>query len=184
MEDLEIIELYFRRDDRAIAETDTKYGKLCQRIAYNVLGSREDAEECVNDTYMGVWNAIPPARPGNFLAFVCKVARNQALKRLEFLSREKRRGEAVLSLEELEAVLPDERYTPDAMEEEVGKLISDFLRAQKEDARNVFIRRYYFFDSVREIAKRFGFSESKVKNMLFRTRNKLREYLIQEGIEI
>ena len=184
MEDLEIIELYFARDERAIKETDTKYGKLCYNIAYNVLNNREDSEECVNDTLVGVWNAIPPTRPDNFMLFVCGVARNLSLKRLEFITREKRRIPATVSLDELEGILSDDEFVADMNEENVGKLISAFLHEQKNDVRNVFIRKYYFFDSVEQIAKRYSFTQSKVKNMLFHTRNKLRKYLIKEGIEL
>ena len=184
VDDLRIIELYFERDEQAIKETDKKYGKLCHSIAYNILNNHEDSEECVNDTYVGVWNAIPPTRPNNFTSFVCKIARNLSLKRLEFMKREKRSADTMLSLDELASILPDDRYAPNVSEEEVGKLISGFLRAQKEDVRNVFIRKYFFFDSIGDIADRFGFTESKVKNMLFYTRNKLRDYLIKEGVEI
>lgn len=184
MDDLKIIELYFQRDEQAIIETDYKYGKLCHSIAYNILNNHEDSEECVNETYVGVWNAIPPTRPNNLMAFVCKIARNLSLKRLEFLRREKRSSAVTLSLEELEEVLSDDRFAPDVSDEDLGKLISKFLYNQKEDFRNVFIRKYYFFDSIKEIAERYSFSESKVKNMLFHTRKKLREYLIREGVAI
>ncbi len=184
MDDLQIIELYFERNENAIKETDSKYGKLCLNIAYNILKSEEDSKECVNDTYLGVWNAIPPTRPVNFMSFVCKIARNLSLKRLTFLKREKRSADVILSLSELSEVLPDERYAPGVSNEEVGKLISVFLRTQSEEARNVFIRKYFFFDSVAEIGESFGLSESKVKNILFRTRNKLREFLLKEGVEI
>ena len=183
MDDLRIIELYFERDEQAIKETDSKYGKLCHSIAYNILNNREDSEECVNDTYVGVWNAIPPTRPNNFMAFICKIVRNLSLKRLEFTKREKRSADIIISFEELAAVLPDERYAPNISDEDIGKIISEFLRNQKEDAKNVFIRKYYFFDSISEIAKRYSFTESKVKNMLFYTRNKLKDYLIKEGVE-
>lgn len=184
MDDLRIIELYFERDEQAIKETDVKYGKLCHSIAYNILKNHEDTEECVNDTYVGVWNAIPPTRPNNFMSFVCKIARNLSLKRLEFMKRGKRSADVLLSLNELETILPDERYAPDVGDEEVGKLISTFLRSQKEDVRKVFIRKYYFFDSIGDIAERYSFTESKVKNMLFYTRNKLKDYLIKEGVEL
>lgn len=184
MEDIKIIELYFERDERAITETDSKYGKLCKKIAYNILNNLEDSEECVNDTYIGVWNAIPPTRPINFMSFVCKIARNLSLKRLEFMKREKRSAGVVLSLEELASVLPDERFAPNVTDDDIGRLISRFLRSQKEDVRNVFVRRYFFFDSVKEIAEQYSFTESKVKNMLFYTRNKLKDYLIEEGVEI
>ena len=184
MDDLRIIGLYFERNEQAIKETDAKYGKLCHSIAYNILNNHEDSEECVSDTYIGVWNAIPPTRPNDLMAFVCKITRNLSLKRLEFTKREKRSTAILLSLDELAAVLPDERYAPDVSDEDVGRLISKFLRTQKEEARNVFIRKYYFFDSIEEIAERYGFTESKVKNMLFYTRNKLRDYLVKEGVEI
>lgn len=142
MDDLRIIELYFNRDEQAIKETDTKYGKLCHSIAYNILNNHEDSEECVNDTYMSVWNTIPPTRPHNFMSFICKIARNLSLKRLEFMKRKKRSAEIILSLDELAAVLPDERYAPDVSDEDVGKLISKFLRSQEEYVRNVFIRSF------------------------------------------
>ncbi len=184
MDDLRIIELYFERDEEAIRETDLKYGRLCLSIAYNLLRSREDSEECVNDTYVGVWNAIPPTRPNNFMSFICKIARNLSLKRLEFKKREKRSADILISFEELADVLPDERFAPEISDEEVGRLISEFLRSQKESVANVFIRKYFFFDSIGEIAVRYSFTESKVKNMLFHTRNKLKDYLIKEGAEI
>ena len=184
MEDLQIIELYFARDERAIRETDRKYGKLCHGIAYNVLKNREDSEECVNDTYVGVWNAIPPTRPQNLMAFVCRIARNLSLRRLESLSRQKRSQATLVSLDELAEILPDECIDSALTDESIGKLISDFLRGEKADVRNVFIRKYYFFDSVEAIAERYGFTESKVKNMLYRTRSKLREYLTEKGVSL
>lgn len=184
MDDSKIIELYFSRDEQAIKETNLKYGKLCRSVAFNILNNHEDAEECVSDTYMGVWNKIPPTRPGNLMAYVCKIARNLALKRLEYQSRQKRAQGVMLALHELEEVLPDERLAADISALDLGRLISGFLRHQKEEARNVFIRKYYFFDSVEEIARRYSFTESKVKNMLFHTRKKLKDHLIKEGVEL
>jgi RNA polymerase sigma-70 factor (ECF subfamily) len=184
MDDLRIIEMYFARDERAIKETDVKYGKLCHKIAYNILHNREDSEECVSDTYIGVWNAVPPTRPKNLMAFVCRITRNLSLKRVEAASRQKRSQAVLVSLDELAEILPDERVEGSLTDEGIGKAISDFLRNENADVRNVFIRKYYFFDSVGDIARRFGFTESKVKNMLFHTRNKLKEYLIKEGIYI
>ena len=184
MDDLEIIELYFARDERAIAETETKYGKLCHSIANRILDSREESEECVSDVLVALWNTIPPTRPVDLRAFVSKIARNLSLKRSEYLSRAKRSRDVLTSLEELEAILPDERYGSGIDEEEIGRLISEFLRTQSEVKRNVFVRKYFFFDSTRDIATRFGFSEGKVKSMLFRTRAELKEYLMKEGIHI
>lgn len=184
MDDLNIIELYFARNEQAIQETAKKYGKLCHRIAHNILRNDEDSDECVNDTYIGIWNAIPPTRPDNFMAFVCKITRNLSLKRLEMQSRQKRSSVTLVSLDELAEVLPDESITVSVSDEDLGKLISKFLRSEKEEIRNVFIRKYYFFDSIGDIASRYSFTESKVRNMLYHTREKLKIYLIKEGIEI
>ena len=184
MEDQQIIELFFDRDEQAIRETNEKYGKLCHRTAYAILNNLQDAEECVNDTYTALWHAIPPARPTRFMAYICKITRNLALNRLEFLGREKRAADVMLSLEELSAVVADERYAPHQSDKEIGAAISRFLRGQKEEARNVFIRKYFFFDSVKDIACRYSLTESKVKILLFRTRNHLKDYLIKEGIAL
>ena len=184
MNDLNIIELYFARDEEAIKQTDIKYGKLCHSVAYNILNNNEDSEECVNDTYIGVWNVIPPARPNNFMAFVCKITRNLSLKRLEAMSRQKRSQAILVSLDELAEVLSDESIADGVSDEDIGKLISEFLRNEKSEIRDVFIRKYYFFDSIGDIARRYDFTESKVKNMLHHTRTKLKDFLIKEGIEI
>lgn len=184
MEDAQIIALYFARDERAIRETDEKYGKICLHIANNILDNEEDSKECLNDTYLSVWNQIPPTHPQNFMAFVCKIVRNLALKKLEYLYAKKRTQNAVVSLSELEIIFADRRVESAMDDEEIGKAISNFLRKEKEDVRNVFIRRYWYFDSVSDIAKRYGFSESKVKSMLHHTRNRMRKYLEKEGVWI
>ena len=184
MDDLQIIELYFARDEHAIKDTDRKYGKLCFRVAKNLLFNNEDSEECVNDTYLTVWNKIPPTRPNNFTAFVCKITRNLSLKRLEMSNAMKRSADAIISLSEIEATLPDRSIAPDIEEEELGKLISAFLWSEKELDRNVFLRKYWFFDSISDIAERYSMGESAVKSMLFRTRNRLREFLKKEGFDV
>ena len=184
MDDLNIIELYFARDEQAIKETDVKYGRLCHSIAYNILHNKEDSEECVNDTYIGVWNAIPPTRPNHFIGFVCKITRNLALKRIEAMNRLKRSQATVVSLDELAEILSDESIAEDVSDEGITELIGDFLRKEKADVRNVFLRKYYFFDSVGDIAERYGFTEDKVKSMLYHTRKKLKEYLVKEGVAI
>ena len=184
MDDSTIIGLYFERDENAIKETDIKYGRLCFGVAINILGDDKDSEECVNDTYLSVWNRIPPTRPNNFMAFICKITRNLSLKRLDYNKAMKRNPESMVSFTELEDVLPDSSIMPDVGNQEIGKMISEFLRHEKIEARNVFIRKYWFFDSVSDIAARYSFTESKVKNMLYHTRNKLREYLRKEGIAI
>ena len=184
LDDNKIIEMYFARDEAAIAATAEKYGRLCHTVAFNILGNNEDSEECVNDVYMGVWNAIPPTKPNNFMAFLCKITRNLSLKRLEMLTRQKRSAAVTLSLAELEEVLCDESISDDTTDERLGELISRFLKTEKEDARNVFIRKYYFFDSVEDIARRYSFTKSKVKSTLYHTRNRLKNYLLGEGITI
>lgn len=184
MNDLQIIELYFARDEAAIKETDAKYGKLCFQISNNILHCDPDAEECVNDTYLTVWNQIPPTRPNRFSAFLCRIVRNLSLKRYEYNTAEKRNAAALIPLSELEGVLTDDRIGDGVSDEHLGALISVFLREQKPDVRGVFVRRYFFFDAISDIAARYGFGESKVKSMLFHTRNKLKIFLQKEGITV
>lgn len=184
MDDLMIIELYFVRDESAIKETEIKYGKLCFRLANNILSNDEDSEECVNDTYLSVWNKIPPTRPNNFKAFICKIVRNLSLNKLDFNLALKRNKNLMVSLSELDETLPDSSVASGYGYEELGRLISSFLRQEKEDARNVFIRKYFFCDSINDITKRYSFTESKVKNMLYHTRIKLKDYLKKEGIVV
>ena len=143
MEDRAIIALYQTRNEQAIRETDAKYGKLCYQIAYNILSRHEDSEECVNDTYVGAWNAIPPAKPTHFRAFLCKITRNLSLKRLAYLRQEKRNQDMAVSLSDLEAILPDDRYAPGLTDADVGRAIESFLWLQKPEVRCVFVRRYY-----------------------------------------
>ena len=182
MEDEKIVSLYFDRSQDAILRTEEKYGALCRQIAGRLLTSREDTEECVSDTYMALWNAIPPAKPAPFSAYIAKVTRNLAMKRLEYRTAAKRGSEAELSFEELSACLaapgtPEDILNGKALQES----ITEFLQEQDRESRNIFLRRYFFFDSVKEIAQRYGMTESKVKSKLMRTRTKLRVHLIQEG---
>ena len=184
MDDSVIIELFFERNENAINETDKKYGHLCYSLASSILSNNEDAEECINDTYLSVWNDIPPTRPLNFMAYICKIVRNLSLKRVDYNKAMKRNTDLNISFSELEDVLPDNRIGTEIGNEDIGKLISTFLYGEKPEIRNVFIRKYWFFDSIEDIAIRYSFTESKVKNILYHTRIKLREYLQKEGIEI
>ena len=184
MDDLQIIELYFERNELAIKETDKKYGRLCFGTAKNILHNKEDSEECVSDTYLAVWNTIPPTRPVRLVAYVCKIVRNLALKKFEYIYAEKRSPNMTVSIGELIEVLPDERISKGAQDEEIGEAISRFLKMENEAARNVFIRKYWFFDSIKEISVQYSFSESKVKSMLHHTRKRLRKYLEEEGIRV
>lgn len=184
MEDAKIIELFFSRSEEAITETASKYGKLCFSISGNILGNNEDSEECVNDTYLALWNCIPPQRPSNLMAFISKIVRNLSLKKLDYNLAKKRDSSITHSLSELEEILPDKAISNKFSDEEIGRILSNFLKNEKADSRNVFIRKYWYFDSVEDISKRYKFSESKVKSMLFHTRNRLKKYLIKEGVRI
>lgn len=185
MEDNQIIDLYLLRSESAITETDIKYGRLCRKLATNVLSNQEDAEECVNDTYLGVWNAIPPQQPLSLCAFVCRIARNLALKKYEYVSAAKRNPQTAVSLTELEDCISGSDMVEEEIENNrIEKAISDFLRTLDYDSRNVFLRRYWYFDSITDIEKRFNISSSKATTMLFRTRMKLKAYLQKEGIDL
>lgn len=184
MEDFAIIELYFARDEQAIRETDQKYGRLCHCIAENFLRSTADSEECVNDTYLNLWNTIPPTRPMDFKAFVCKVVRQLSLKKLRYNTAQKRNANLTVAFSELEEILSDNAVASEQECRELVSVISDFLWREKEEVRNVFVRRYYFLDSVRDIAAMYGFTESKVKNILYHTRSKLKKHLMKEGFAI
>ena len=184
IDDKKIIELYFERNQQAIKKTDIEYGKLCHKIAYNVLNNRQDSEECVNTTYLEVWNRIPPTRPAKFKAYISIIVRDISIDKLRHLTAKKRSADMVMALDELTEVLPDERHAPGRNDEEIGKLIRIFLRKQKEEVQRVFVLKYFYFESNRAIAEKYGFTERKVTNMLARTRNKLKKYLIEEGIYI
>ena len=184
IDDIKIIDLYFERNERAIKETDIKYGKLCHKIAYNVLNNHQDSEECVNTAYLEVWNRIPPTRPAKFKVYISRIVRSTSIDRVRHLTAKKRSADMVMALDELTEVLPDERHAPERNDEEIGKLIRIFLRKQKEEVQRVFVLKYFYFESNRTIAEKYGFTERKVTNMLARTRNKLKKYLIEEGIYI
>ena len=180
MEDSAIIDLYFARNEQAITETKKKFGPLCLQLAGRLLHNNQDAEECVNDAYFRLWNIIPPERPSYLRAFLCKIVRNLGLKRLEYLTAKKRTQSAEVSFEELENVL---RQEDDRSEDELGELINQFLHKEKPLHRQIFIRKYWFFDTVEDIAHAFGCSQSNVKTILSRTRQKLKTFLEQEGIQ-
>lgn len=184
MEDEKIIELYFLRCEDAISETKSKYGGLCLSLSTRLLGSKADAEECLSDTLLGVWNRIPPERPESLKNFVCRIARNQALKRLRHDTAKKRDRALSVPLDELTDILPDTSISPDTLDSDLSALLDTFLRTLPPDPRDMFIRRYWFFESLGEISALFGCSESRVKSSLHRTREKLRAFLQSEGVYI
>lgn len=185
MTDQTIIELFWQRSEEAIRSTAQKYGAYLMKIAMNILSHYEESEECVSDTYFTAWNQIPPTRPQRLLPYLGRITRCLALNRYDYLTAQKRNSELTLQLSELEECLsgtdsPELQYESG----ELAGAISAFLRTQSADARNIFIRRYWFSDSIALIADRFQISESKVKTTLFRTRNRLRKYLEGEGYRI
>ena len=182
MEDEAMVALLWRRSPRAIEELDKKYGRLCRKLANNIVNSREDAEECVNDAYLGVWNAIPPARPHSLRAYLVKVVRNVAWKVCERRQAAKRSG-CTVALEELEGCLTDGKTVEDEVEaRELARLIEVFLDTLTAKERVIFMRRYGFMDSYGEIARRVGISEKNVSVRLSRMRRKLRDYLGEQEV--
>lgn len=181
MEDMRIVRLYLNRNQQAIKETDSKYGRLCFSIAKNILADTEDCRECVNDTYLAVWNSIPPNRPDNLRAYIAKTARYTALKRLEFNTAAKRDTSMSVCIDEIGEIITDDSVLAELSAQELGNVINKFLKGEKTDSRCVFVRRYWHFDSVAEIAARYNFSDSKVKSMLFHSRKRLEKFLRQEG---
>ncbi len=185
MDDHKIIALYQERSERAIEETDLKYGRLCRYVAFNILGNQEDSEECVNDTYLGVWNVIPPEIPRCLSAFISRITRNLALKRYEYQSAAKRNTKMVCSLSELGECVSGKTSVEDELENRrIEQAISHFLWQQEEEKRTVFLLRYWYFESIDQICRRTGGSRSKVTSMLYQLRKKLRLYLEREGIAL
>ncbi len=182
MEDSKIIDLFFDRNEDAIRETDQAYGKLCTRIAYNILNDMYDSEECKNDTYLSLWNKIPPKRPESFRAFLCKIARNLALKKLEYKQAQKRSSFCEISLSELDEVLPDDSFHAEIEVDELSRLLNEFIGMQKKENRIFFVKRYYFYESIAVIAKETASSESRVKSALFHMRSKLKFFLSEKGV--
>lgn len=183
LEDSEIIDLFFERSEQAIGELDQKYGAVVKKMAVNLLRSRQDAEECVNDAYWGVWNSIPPHRPEPLVSYVCRITRNLAVSRLRKENAAKRSRNLDLVLDELEDFIPASVNLEEELEakELVGE-INCFLSTLCYDDRYLFLRRYWFGDPVKEIAEKMGERENRVSVRLFRLREKLRKTLKQEGL--
>lgn len=184
MEDSAIVELYWQRSDLAVPETERKYGWYCHSIAYNICASKEDAEECVNDTWFRAWNLMPDKRPGVLSAFLGGITRNFALDRYRANKSQKRGGgETVLALSELEECIPAAGNVEKSYEtKELEAAIRNFVSALPEKERKIFVARYWFLASVACIADRAGYSQSRVKTSLYRSRRKLRAYLQEEGL--
>lgn len=182
MEDSGIVELFFSRSERAIEETDKKYGGYCYSIAYNILANREDSEESVSDTYLSVWNAIPPRKPVSLTPFLGKIVRHISIDKWRKRNTYKRGGgEMTIALEELqECVASNENIEKQYEQKELICQVRSFVTGLSDTERRVFVCRYWYLDSIPDIAKRFDFTESKINSMLHRTRVKLEKHLMQE----
>lgn len=186
MEDVQIVQLYFARNEQAIEETAHRYGKYLFTIANNILTSNRDAEEAVNDTYLGAWNSIPPHRPHRLSTYLGKITRRISLDKWKANRTQKRGGgEVTLAMEELEDCIASTDTPQLRLEQkELTAYINAFLKSLPDAEQKIFIRRYWYLESVKVIAKAFGYSESKVKSMLSRTRAKLKIHLQKEGIAV
>jgi len=184
--DFDIVELYLKKDEKAISESALSYGGRLRKLAFEITASEEDAAECENDTYLAAWEAIPPASPHDYLyAFLARITRCKAINRLKEQKALKRSAEYVEFTEELAECIPALGATEDAINEKLlSEAISRFLFVQKPEKRQIFMRRYWYFDSEATIAKEFGFSKEKVKVTLFRLRNELKKHLEREGYEV
>ena len=183
MDDRQIVDLYFQRKEQAIRETARKYGNYCLSIAGNILQNYSDAEETVNDTYIGAWKSIPPHRPSQLSAYLGKITRRLALKRWRANRTQKRGGgEVALALEELAGCIPSDFDVESRMElTELTQILNKFVQNLPQTEQQVFLRRYWYLESIADIAAAFGFTQSKVKSMLLRTRKKLHTHLQKEG---
>lgn len=186
MDDQHIVKLYFDRDEQAIAETQKTYGKYCHAIALRILENREDTEECVNDTYLQAWNSIPPERPTKLGAYLAKITRNLAINRYHADRCEKRGGgEVAIAMDELAECLADaDSHASPADDIALRDALNRFLRQLPEATRDIFLMRYWYVCAIQDIARELGMTESRVKMQLSRTRERLRYFLEQEGIQV
>ena len=184
MDDARIIAMFFERNEEGIKQAERQYNRYLQNIAKNILTSKEDAEECVSDTYLAAWNSIPPNKPRSLMAYLSTITRNLALDRLEKQNAKKRTAEMLPLMEEIAEAFPISEH--DSLTDGIAlrEAINKFLKQLPKEKRILFMRRYFFFDSVEEIAKAEKASESKIKTALFRIRLELKDHLLREGIVI
>lgn len=182
MEDEKIIALYWERNEDAIQETSRAYGSRLHVLANKILNNREDSQECVNDTYWKTWELIPPRRPPFFYGFLAAICRHLSFHRLDWRLAAKRNVPVVSLSQELETCIPDTRREQEMTSMEIGQAVDAFLESLPQETRMIFMRRYWHADSIKEIALRYGMTESKVKMQLSRTREKLRDFLKEEEI--
>lgn len=184
MDDSKIIELFFARNQEAIQQTDKVYGRRLFLLADRIVRNEQDAEESVSDTYMKAWDTIPPQRPVHFFAYIAKICRNLALKRVDWKNAQKRSAEIVALTQEMEGCIPDASQDARIEARELGRILDAFLRTLTPENQMVFLRRYWYADTVAQIAARYGIGQSAVQMRLSRTKGKLTAYLAKEGIQV
>lgn len=185
MDDSAIIEMYWQRNQCAIDETNKKYGGYCFAVANNILGNKEDSDECVNDTWLRAWNVIPPKKPDIFKAFLAKITRNLSFDRYKRINAAKRGGEMRIILDELSECVSGRDTTEEALDKKIlGESISRFLRTASDRDRGIFIRRYFYAEAVADIAESYGITPNNASAVLSRTRAGLRKHLEKEGFEL
>ena len=183
IDDEKIIEMFFERSEQGIRELDIKYGKVCHNLSYHIVGSQRDAEECVNDAYLGAWNAIPPAKPNPLLTYVCKIVRNISLKIYWRKEAAKRSSHYTIALEEIEACIAAPNTVEAEIEtRELARIIESFLDTLTTENRVIFMRRYWFSDSCKDIAERVGLTEKNISVRLTRIRKQMKNYLIEREV--
>ena len=183
MNDSQIVGLYWERNEKAVEETQKKYGSFCYSVAYSILCNEEDAKESVNDTYLDAWNSIPPHKPSALSAFLGKITRRISIDKWRNKNAARRGGGQITdTLDELAECIPDSNGIEKQLEEKaLNETINSFIKSLPEEEQKIFICRYWYLDSIKSISEQFGFSQSKVTSMLFRTREKLRKILMEEG---
>jgi len=185
IDDDKIVEMFFERSEQGIRELDIKYGKICHNLSHNILNSRQDAEECVNDAYLGAWNAIPPVHPNPLLSYIVKIVRNISLKNYWRKEAAKRNSHYKIALEEIEGYIADPKTVEDEIEaNELARIIEEFLDMLTAENRVIFMRRYWFADSYKDIAEFVGLSEKNISVRLTRIRKKMKQYLIEREVSI
>ena len=185
IDDEKIIEMFFERSEQGIRELDIKYGKICHNLSYNIVNSRQDTEECVNDAYLGAWNAIPPVHPNPLLSYIVKIVRNISLKIYWRKEAAKRSGHYTIALEEIEGYIADPKTVEDEIEaRELARIIEEFLNTLTLENRVIFMRRYWFADSYKDIAEFMGLSQKNISVRLTRIREKMKQYLIEREVFI
>ena len=183
IDDEKIIELFFERSEQGIRELDNKYGAICHNLSYNIVNNRQDAEECVNDAYLGAWNTIPPVHPNPLLSYIVKIVRNISIKIYWRKGAAKRSSHYTIALEEIEACIADRKTVEDEIEgRELARIIEGFLDTLTLENRVIFMRRYWFSDSYKDIADFVGLSEKSISVRLTRIREKMKQYLIEREV--